>query len=244
MFIGLAVDAAYVALQWGLSASTLGVGDDSAVVGVLRVALAASLAVVAGGAVAVAVGRPERGGLVVALGSVLLLAPGIVSLYGGLRVRTAAARRRAVPAGEAPTAPTFALTLTKAAGRSQAVGMALVVIGLVLAFVGGAGGVLFSVGLFGLAAGRYEERNPALAFYADRLVWAPRFGQRPVAIRYADVLDVQEEDKAVLVVARDRTARVPSDAVEPRAYADLATRLLSLRPAPQRGGGEAEIHGD
>ena len=241
MFIGLAVDAAYVALQWGLAASTLGVGDDSAVVGVLRVALAASLAVVAGGAVAVAAGRPERGGLAVALGSVLLLAPGIVSLYGGLRVRTAAARRRAVPAGEAPT---FALTLTKAAGRSQAVGMALVVIGLVLAFVGGAGGVLFSVGLFGLAAGRYEERNPALAFYADRLVWAPRFGQRPVAIRYADVLDVQEEDKAVLVVARDRTARVPSDAVEPRAYADLATRLLSLRPAPQSGGGEAEIHGD
>ena len=240
MFIGLAVDAAYVALQWGLAASTLGVGDDSAVVGVLRVALAASLAVVAGGAVAVAAGRPERGGLAVALGSVLLLAPGIVSLYGGLRVRTAAARRRAVPAGEAPT---FALTLTKAAGRSQAVGMALVVIGLVLAFVGGAGGVLFSVGLFGLAAGRYEERNPALAFYADRLVWAPRFGQRPVAIRYADVLDVQEEDKAVLVVARDRTARVPSDAVEPRAYADLAGRLLSLRPAPRHEGGAAKIRG-
>ena len=235
-FAGLVIDAGYVAIHWGPAASVLGLDDGSAVVGVLRVVLAASLVVVAGGAVAVAAGYPERGGLVVALGSVPLLAPGVVSLYGGLRVRTAAARQRVVPAGEEPV---FPLTLTKAAGRSQAVGMALVVIGLVLAVVGGAGGILLSVGLLGLAAGRYEERNPALAFYADRLVWAPRLGRRPVAIRYADVLDVQEEDKAVLVVARGRTVRVPSDAVEPRAYADLAGRLLALRPAPRSGGGAA-----
>lgn len=225
--VGAVLDAVLVAVYWGSGGGAVGLSDGDPLVSVGTLLFSASLAVVIGGAAAVVAGFSERGGLLAAAGSILLLPVGVVSLYGGLMVRSAAARRRLTPVEEQPDS---CVTLTKRAQHSQALGGVLVVVGIVLAVAGGPGGILLGVGLVLFAEGHYAERAAGLCFYSDRLVWTVGLVQRPVAIRYADVLDIQEEERAILIVAADQTVRVPSDAVPPRAYADLAGRLLRLRP--------------
>lgn len=231
-WVGFAVDAVYLVLVW-LVASVGGDGDiGGGVYTVFGYLLIVSFSAQIVGAIQVARGEIASGGLWAAWGSVLFLVPGIFSLYGARRLRNDAVARALVHDFGGGPAPRQSIWASKAAGRLQALGWAMVVIGGALAVVGGVGGIVATAGAVQIAAGLDVSRVPRFDLYDTFFLWRKGLLIKPAVFSYDEIVDVQEEAKGLRIAMHRQTIVLARGSAEPHEMAEFAE---VLRKAAESG---------
>lgn len=232
LWVGIGINALYLAVAWMTVPLLLDVDPSSGVVFALRSVFLLSFAAQVAGAIRVLQGDEAGGALWVAWGSVLFLAPGVVSLYGARVLRNDAVRRDLLREHGGTVPPNAAVSLTKMARQQQVMGTLFLGLGVVMLVIGIGGGLVLSAGVLQIAGSRYLRRHPQAQFYDTFLVWAPLFVRKPVAVPYREVEGLQTGKKGLTVEAGARTFTVQKGTADPDELDALAHTLRTAAGLP------------